>query len=76
MNDPVNRSYSRRFADPRTRPSNERADPFVEATRRSIANLATFIDDLEAEHDGEAVREAWRILHPPQMRARRGETGE
>ncbi len=71
-----NERYQRRFADPRTRPSNERVDPVVEATRRSVEQVGRFIDDLEAERDGEAVREAWRILHPVRRRMRAGDPGE
>jgi hypothetical protein len=77
MNDFSNgRHYERRFADPRIRPSNQRVDPVVEATRQSVEQVGRFIDDLEAERDGEAVAEAWRVLHPARPRMRFGDPGE
>jgi hypothetical protein len=74
VNGPVNGRYQRRFADPRLRPSNERTDPLVEATRQSVEQLGRVIDELEAERDGEVSRAAWRILHPAATRA--GDPGE
>lgn len=71
---PPNLAYHRRFADPRSRPSNERADLVVEHTRRQVADLARFIDEMEAERDGEVVAEAWAVLHP--LRVMRVDPGE
>jgi hypothetical protein len=65
---PQNGRYVRRFADPRTRPSNERTDPLAEHTRWWAQQAGRFADELEAELGGEAVAEAWQILHPPQRR--------
>lgn len=76
MNPPRNRRYSRRFADPRSRPSNERTDPLVEHVRWRVEQVGRFIDELEAERDGEVVAEALRILHPLQPRMRAGDPGE
>jgi hypothetical protein len=77
MNDFSNgRHYQRRFADPRIRPSNQRVDPVVEATRQSVQRVAGMADDLEAEQDGEVVAEAWRVLHPARPRMRMGDPGE
>lgn len=72
---PPNLSYHRRFADPGSRPSNRRVDRVVEHTRARVAQIAAFIDELEAERDGLVVAEAEAILQG-HGRNRAGDPGE
>lgn len=74
MTGPQNDRYQRWFADPDTRPSNERVeDPVVEATRRRVEELARFLD---AELGGQVVAEAEAVLHPARPRMQAGDPGE
>jgi hypothetical protein len=72
---PTNGRYQRRFADPQSRPSNERVDPVVEATRARVEAVAQFIDEINAAEQSVAA-EAWAVLHPPRRRERAGDPGE
>lgn len=73
---PPNLSYHRRFADPGSRPSNRRVDRVVEHTRARVAEIAKFIDELEADRDGRVVAEAEAILHGRIRHDRLGDPGE
>lgn len=74
MSVPRNHRYIRRFADPGTRPSNERTDPLVEHVRWQVAQLSRWMD--EVEQGGPASAAAEQILRSHLPRPKRCDPGE
>lgn len=48
----------------------------VEHTRARVAEIAKFIDELQADRDGRVIAEAEAILHGHRRRDRAGDPGE